>query len=120
MESPSTGFRRLRHGAPGVMGLVIAALGCGQVFYIYAFASMVDPRLAGAAYWNEVLGKVFLSAAAIPTVLGLIMVVAGIVAVTMEAIGGTARGLPMRIRRAAVVVGLAAAVVSDVAMLGLG
>lgn len=34
-------------------------LGGWGLFYIYAFASMIDPAIVGSDYWREVLSRMF-------------------------------------------------------------
>ena len=39
------------------VGVSMMALGTLYILLIFAFASLVDPSLAGSAWWSEVLGK---------------------------------------------------------------
>jgi hypothetical protein len=61
------------------LGLLALAVGCAIVLYVYAFASMVDPELTRGQFWREVLHRMFLSGAVVPTMLGLMLALAGAV-----------------------------------------
>lgn len=67
----------LSYGWSIAFGALTAGLGLLIDLYVYAFASMVDPTLRGRDYWSAVLRGMFLSGAVIPTLLGLILAIAG-------------------------------------------
>lgn len=121
MRTPPLWLQRLMDLPPSLIGVLIAAVGGGQVLYIYAWTSMVPPGLTGTAYWHEILRKMFLSSAVVPTFFGLAMFLVGMVAVVMASVDSlTAGGLPMRIARAALAIGLAAGLVDAGVMLVWG
>ena len=74
--------RRLVLVGYSVVGLMALAIGCAIVLYVYAFASMVDPRLTPGEFRREVLIRMFLSWSVVPTVFGLTLALAGTVTVT--------------------------------------
>ncbi len=62
----------------GVLGLLLAVIGGFGVFYVYAFASMVDPSLLPAEQRLAIVKSMFLTGSVVPTVIGLITAVTGI------------------------------------------
>jgi hypothetical protein len=59
-------------------GFAAALLGAAVVLYIYAFSSMVHPRLSGIERWTAILQKMFCTLNAIPTILGGLLSMAGL------------------------------------------
>ena len=60
------------------VGIGLLTAGGPLLFCIYGFASMVDPELEGLDYWRVVLRKMFLSTEGVVSVLGVVMIVAGL------------------------------------------
>ena len=77
MPSENQNRRRLVLLAFGFLGLLGMALCTIIVFYVYEFASMVNPALHGTAYLREVLAKMFLSDSVVATALGLTLYIGG-------------------------------------------
>jgi hypothetical protein len=68
---------RLQRVADSAFGLLPLGLGCAILMYVYAFASMVDPRLPASERLALILRKMFLSPNAPLTVVGLALVAVG-------------------------------------------
>ena len=77
--------RRLIYLSFSFCGLVAMFLGLLIVFYVYAFASMCDPRLSGLAYWREVLKEMFFMPTVVCTLFGLILALGGAFAAIVNA-----------------------------------
>jgi hypothetical protein len=70
--------RRLKCFGYALLGLLSGGLGAAIVLYVYALASIVNPRLNGMARWRAVAVKMFLSTSVVPTMLGMTLVVIGV------------------------------------------
>jgi hypothetical protein len=68
----------LQCGLQAAGGLSAVMIGCYAVLYIFAFASMVDPRLAGWERWRLILEKLTMTLTAIPLTLGAVVICAGV------------------------------------------
>lgn len=104
------------------VGLLLMAVGLVIVFYVYAFASMVDPRLSGIAYWQKVLEGMLLSGAVIPTLFGVGLAVAGAFAAIWNAAAATGlvtAAMPARRTLTALLIGLLAVIAIGIAIAAL-
>ena len=103
-------------------GLVATALGSLIVLYIYAFASMVDPRLQGIAHWQKVLEGMFLTLSVVPTVFGLTLALGGaFAAVWFAAVAiGWVATTPTRRTWAIILIGLLAMLAIAIVIVELG
>jgi hypothetical protein len=79
MNTSQSCFTRAQCGRLGVLGSLLVVIGGFVDLYVYAFASMVDPRLLPAAQRLAILKSMFLTSSVIPTVFGLTVAIAGIV-----------------------------------------
>jgi hypothetical protein len=77
-KNPTDRRLRLQQMAYCAFGLLPLMLGCALTMYIYAWASIVNPRLPPDERRAEILRKMFLTSNAIGTAIGLFCIATGI------------------------------------------
>jgi hypothetical protein len=77
-KNPTDRQLRLQCLAYSAFGLLPLLWGCAITMYIYAFASIVNPRLPADERRAEILRKMFLSHDAIGTAIGLFSIATGV------------------------------------------
>ncbi len=73
-------------------GVIIVLLGCCVILYIYAFSSMVDPRLIGLERCTLIFQKMLLTLNVIPVSIGAILVISGF---SLMVVGGRGGAKPI-------------------------
>jgi len=114
--------RRLLFLAFSFGGLLLMAVGSVIVLYVYAFASMVDPKLSGIAYWQTILNKMLLSGAVVPTLFGVVVAIGGAFAAIWNAAAATgfiAVAMPTRKTWTALLVGVLVLIAIGIAVAAL-